>query len=48
MIDSLCTKERAVEHAFSVAEELMQTAGLRHVVIVVERADGTIDAQHAA
>jgi hypothetical protein len=48
MIDSLCTKERAVEHAFAVADELMQTAGLRRVVIVVERRDGSIDAQHAA
>lgn len=48
LIDSLCTKERAIEHAVAVAEELRETAGLRRVVVAVERADGSIELQIAA
>ena len=47
MIDSLCTKERAIEHALSVAEELAKTERNRRIVVLVERADGSIEEEHA-
>jgi hypothetical protein len=39
LIDWLCTKERAVEHAIQRARELR----VRSAVVVVERADGSIE-----
>ncbi len=39
LIDWLCTKERAVEHAIERARELR----VRHAVVVIERDDGTIE-----
>lgn len=38
MIDRLCTRERAVEHAFELAAELMRTS--RSVRVRVEDASG--------
>ncbi len=41
MVDWLCTKERAIQHALERAREL------EVAVVVVERSDGTIEAQLA-
>lgn len=47
MIDWLCTKERAIAHAFERADELMQCDGDPEIVVIVERSDGTEEQRHA-
>jgi len=39
LIDWLCTKERAVDHAIARARELR----VRRAVVVVERSDGSVE-----
>ena len=36
MIDWLCTRERAVDHAFEIAERLLAYPGSERVLLVVE------------
>jgi hypothetical protein len=43
MIDWLCTRERAIEHAFELAHD---AAFSRAVSVVVERGDGSIEEVH--
>jgi hypothetical protein len=43
MIDWLCTRERAIEHAFELAQEI---AFSRAVSVVVERGDGSVEETH--
>lgn len=40
MVDRLCTKERAIEHARAYLRE--------GAILVVERRDGTVEVSHAA
>lgn len=39
LIDWLCTKDRAIEHAVERARELLRCEGTGQAVVVVERAD---------
>lgn len=41
MIDWLCTKERAIDHAIERARELLRGEHGRHAVIAIERSDHT-------
>ena len=45
MIDRLCTKERAVEHALELANELVRTGG-RVCVLVEDRAHAAAEEIH--
>ena len=36
MIDWLCTRERAVDHALEIAEELLSVSSRERVLVVVE------------
>jgi hypothetical protein len=46
MVDWLCTKERAIAHAFERAEELSRWDGDAEVLVIVERPDGTEEERH--
>ncbi|MGZ3422433.1 MAG: DUF2188 domain-containing protein [Polyangiales bacterium] len=47
LIDRLCTKERAIEHALELAEQFA-TKQRCHVTVRIERRDGSFEDRHAA
>jgi hypothetical protein len=47
LIDRLCTKERAIEHALELAEQLTSKPGFR-VTVRIEQRNGTFEERHAA
>lgn len=46
MIDWLCTKERAIDHAFDRAEELVRFDPHAEVVVIVAHSDGSEEKRH--